>query len=301
MLLCPSGALVRLTRRSTGKHLWAVLDSDIVVPDNFTTDNKDPSTLFTNQHFSAIEWTEPGVYNIKPGRVEHDADFRLAPLTPAVVPTIWAAGLNYRKHAEETKMEVPRFPTLFMKSTSTLNGAFGDIKTPAVCNHEMDFEGELAIIIGKGGKDIPVENAMEHVLGLTVANDVSARRWQGRKGGGQWCRSKSFDTFLPIGPGIVPTAALPDGGQSLRIQTTLKRPGQDPLLVQNSSTADMIFNIAELVSFISQDTTLHPFTVILTGTPEGVGFTRDPPLFIEPGDTVTVSIEGLGALRNKVV
>ncbi|GBG24466.1 Fumarylacetoacetate hydrolase domain-containing protein 2 [Hondaea fermentalgiana] len=299
MLLCPQGALVRLARRSTGQGLWAVLESDLLMP-SMSASAADLRAEFEKQHFGAVEWKEPGVYVEEPGRIEHNTDYTLSALTSAEVPCVWAAGLNYRKHAEETNMEVPRFPTLFMKATSSLNGPFGDIKTPAVCNHEMDFEGELAVVIGKGGKDISVENAMDHVLGFTIAHDVSARRWQGRKGGGQWCRSKSFDTFLPLGPGIVPVGSLPDGGQSLRIQTTLSRPGAQEKVVQDSSTADLIFGVPELISFISQDTTLEPFTVILTGTPEGVGFTRDPPLFMEPGDVVTVSIEGLGTIRNRV-
>mmetsp|Transcript_15636 Transcript_15636/g.39421 ORF Transcript_15636/g.39421 Transcript_15636/m.39421 type:complete len:298 (+) Transcript_15636:197-1090(+) len=232
----------------------------------------------------------------------NDSDAILPPVPENECPCVWAAGLNYQRHADETGMEAPRLPTLFMKSTTALNAPFGDIVQPAVCHHEeMDYEGELAIVIGKECKDVSVDDALDYVLGFCTANDVSSRRWQGKKGGGQWVRSKSYDTFLPLGSALVSPKDLSGHGQSLGIKTTLSRPGQDDLVVQNSSTADMIFSIRELVSFISQDTTLRPWTVILTGTPEGVGFTRKPPLFLQPGDTVTVEIEGLGSTANTVV
>ncbi|KAJ3343451.1 hypothetical protein HDU93_008110 [Gonapodya sp. JEL0774] len=159
-----------------------------------------------------------------------------------------------------------------------------------------DYEVELAVVIGTPAKDVPPEEALSHVLGFTSSNDVSARKWQGSKlGGGQWSFSKSFDGFAPLGPMLVTQEALGDPN-SLRIKTRLN--GQE---VQNSSTADMIFDVKNLVSFLSQGTTLLPGTVILTGTPHGVGFTRSPPLFVKDGDHVSCWIEKIGATHNKFV
>mmetsp|Transcript_123122 Transcript_123122/g.343412 ORF Transcript_123122/g.343412 Transcript_123122/m.343412 type:complete len:150 (-) Transcript_123122:217-666(-) len=139
------------------------------------------------------------------------------------------------------------------------------------------------------------EEALSYVAGYTAANDVTARRWQGKKGGGQWCRAKCFDSFLPLGPRLVPAAAIPDPN-SLAISSTLN--GQ---VMQQSNTRDMIFPVPKLIAFLSQGTTLLPGTVILTGTPEGVGFARKPPVYLKAGDTVTIAIEGIGELTNSVV
>ena len=158
----------------------------------------------------------------------------------------------------------------------------------------MDYEGELAIVIGKTAKNVSQEAALSHVLGYTCANDVSGRTWQLEKGGRQWCRGKGFDTFCPLGPAIVTTAEIPDPG-SLAISTIL-----NGVTVQESNTWDMIFDVPTLVSFLSQGTTLSPGTVILTGTPSGVGFSRRPPLFLKDGDTVVVTIERIGNLESPV-
>lgn len=174
--------------------------------------------------------------------------------------------------------------------------AHGDaIRIPAVCHpEEVDWEVELAVVIGKAAKNVSANTALDHVLGYTVANDVSARRWQGKKGGGQWCRAKVFDTFCPLGPRLVPASEIPDPNQ-LALSCTVN--GE---VMQQSNTSDMIFSVAHIIEFLSEGTTLLPGTVILTGTPEGVGFTRKPPLFLKPGDSVTVSIEGIGELTNPV-
>jgi 2-keto-4-pentenoate hydratase/2-oxohepta-3-ene-1,7-dioic acid hydratase in catechol pathway len=215
-------------------------------------------------------------------------------------PGVWAAGLNYKRHAAEVGIEPPKLPLLFIKALNTLNAPYGDVVTPKVCEDEMDFEGEVAVVIGKTCKNVSEADAMQHVLGVAAANDISARKWQGKKSGGQWARSKSFDTFLPLGPGLVAPSSLPGGGLDLRIRTVLQRGGATTVL-QDSRSSDMIFSIPQLLAFISQDTTLPPFSVIITGTPEGVGFSRQPPLYLRPSDVVTVELEGVGALVNRVV
>jgi len=209
-------------------------------------------------------------------------------------PAVWCVGLNYKLHAKETGFEIPKRPTLFMKGINTIIGPEEAIKIPKVCKNEVDFEGEIAVIISKTCRDVSEEDALDYVLGYTVANDVSARRWQGKKGGGQWVRSKSFDTFLPLGPCIVKTTG------DMQLQTALIRDGKRTI-VQESCASDMIFSIPQLIAFISQDTTLLPGTIILTGTPHGVGYTRKPPIYLQPNDQVEVSIHGIGKLTNRVL
>jgi 2-keto-4-pentenoate hydratase/2-oxohepta-3-ene-1,7-dioic acid hydratase in catechol pathway len=187
--------------------------------------------------------------------------------------------------------------TVFMKNKSSLCHPNDSIIIPycAADPPEVDYECELAVTIGRDAKNVRVEDALSYVLGYTVGNDVSARRWQGKKMANQWVRAKSFDTFCPLGPRLVLARDIPDP-QNLEISTTVN--GQ---VLQSSNTRDMIFSVAEIVSFLSQETTLMAGTVILTGTPQGVGFTRKPPIFLKPGDNVTVSIGGIGHLSNNVV
>jgi 2-keto-4-pentenoate hydratase/2-oxohepta-3-ene-1,7-dioic acid hydratase in catechol pathway len=218
-------------------------------------------------------------------------------LLPPVAPTdIFCIGLNYQKHAEETKAKVPEFPILFMKGINSACADGDAILLPRVLeSREVDYECELAVVIGKPGKNITRKQAMSHVLGYTCANDVSARDWQLRRGGGQWCRGKTFDTFCPLGPCLVTTDEI-DNPNSLSIKTTL-----NGKVVQDWDTGDMIFDIPALIEFLSASTTLLSGTVILTGTPHGVGMVRKPPLWLKPGDTVTVEVEGIGKLTNPVV
>jgi len=218
----------------------------------------------------------------------------LAPVEPA---NIYCIGLNYREHAAEGGHDLPEMPVIFMKPTSALNHPGDPVVLPRCCRHgpEVDFECELAVVIGTPGRDIPKTRALDHVLGYTCANDVSARRWQKQGGAGQWVRGKSFDTFCPLGPVLVTADELPDP-QVLRVKTTVN--GQ---VMQDSNTADMIFSVAELIAFNSQDTTLLPGTVILTGTPQGVGFARKPPSWLADGDEVVVEIEQIGMLVSPVV
>lgn len=218
---------------------------------------------------------------------------RLAPVEPA---NIFCIGLNYREHARETGAEIPEQPVVFMKPRTAVQDPGQPIRIPRCCTRgpEVDYEVELAVVIGKAGRDIAEERAMEHVLGFTCANDVSARKWQKHGGGGQWIRGKGFDTFCPLGPVLVTADELGDP-YGLRIWTRVN--GQ---VMQDSRTSDMIFTIPQLIAFLSQDTTLLAGTVILTGTPPGVGVARTPQVFLKPGDEVTVAIEGIGELSNTV-
>lgn len=222
-----------------------------------------------------------------------DVQSWLAPLAPA---TIFCVGLNYRAHAAETGASLPQQPVLFMKPTTTLTAPGEPIRLPAACEHgpEVDYEAELAVVIGRTTRNVNAADALDHVFGYTCANDISARRWQKHAGGGQWIRGKSFDTFCPLGPELVTADEIADP-QALPIQSRL-----NGRTMQSSDTGDMIFPVAELIAFISRDTTLMPGTVILTGTPEGVGFARRPPVYLAAGDTIEVTIEGIGTLSNPV-
>jgi 2-keto-4-pentenoate hydratase/2-oxohepta-3-ene-1,7-dioic acid hydratase in catechol pathway len=211
-------------------------------------------------------------------------------LPPVDPPAVWCVGLNYADHAEEVKKALPTYPILFSKTINSLTGHNSVVVMPAVARGEVDYEAELAVVIGKEARNVRAEHAMDFVLGYTIANDVTARRWQGGKGGGQWNRSKSFDNFLPLGPYLVPAKSVPDV-QNLNIRTWV-----NGTLVQDSNTRNMVFSVAKLIEFISQGTTLYPGTVILTGTPAGVGYTKN--LYLAPGDTVSISIDGLGMLFN---
>jgi len=217
-------------------------------------------------------------------------------LAPVESPAIFGIGLNYHQHARETGQEIPRFPVVFMKNPASLANPEDPIWLPPVCIEppEVDYEAELAVVIGKTAKDVSAAEALDFVFGYTAANDISARRWQGRKGAGQWVRGKSFDTFCPLGPELVTADELPD---PQNLQLTCELNGQ---VMQNGNTADMIFSVAELISFLSSSTTLLPGTVILSGTPSGVGYTRKPPVYLMPGDTVKVILEGVGTLSNLV-
>lgn len=217
-------------------------------------------------------------------------------LMPVVPSSIMGIGLNYHDHAKETGAELPKHPILFMKNISAAIGSDAAIHIPASCvdPQQVDFEGELAVVIGKPAKNVKAEQALDYVLGYTIANDVSARRWQKHAGGGQWCKGKSFDTFCPIGPEIVTTDEITDP-QNLTIQTKVN--GE---LMQNGNTKDMIFSVARIIEFLSEDATLTPGTVILTGTPSGVGYARDPRVFLKKGDVVEITIEKIGTLRNTV-
>jgi 2-keto-4-pentenoate hydratase/2-oxohepta-3-ene-1,7-dioic acid hydratase in catechol pathway len=218
------------------------------------------------------------------------------PLAPIVPAQLLCIGLNYRRHAEETHAKIPEHPILFMKGVNAVQDPGGPIVIPGhLPSTEVDYECELAVVIGRACKNVTRERALEYVLGYTCANDVSARDWQKRYGGGQWCRGKTFDTFAPLGPRLVTRDEIPDPN-ALRIGTIVN--GER---VQDETTADMIFDVPRLIEFLSGSTTLVPGTVILTGTPHGVGMAKTPPRWLKPGDLVTVEIGGIGQLTNPVV
>jgi 2-keto-4-pentenoate hydratase/2-oxohepta-3-ene-1,7-dioic acid hydratase in catechol pathway len=218
---------------------------------------------------------------------------RLAPLAPAAILCI---GLNYRKHAEEGGKPVPEHPVLFMKLPSTVTHPGDPIELPRrLRSDRVDYECELAVVIGRECKNASRAAALDYVLGYTCANDVSARDWQAQWGGSQWCRGKTFDTFCPLGPCLVTADEIPNPND-LGIRTVLN--GQ---VMQDWTTSDMIFDVPRLVEFLSGSTTLPAGTVILTGTPPGVGFARKPPVFLQPGDEVSVEIDQIGRLTNPVV
>jgi 2-keto-4-pentenoate hydratase/2-oxohepta-3-ene-1,7-dioic acid hydratase in catechol pathway len=217
-------------------------------------------------------------------------------LAPVEARQVLGIGLNYRRHAAETNAKIPDYPILFFKGVNAVQDPDGPIVIPGhLPSTEVDYECELAVVIGRACKNVSRERALDYVLGYTCANDVSARDWQIRNGGGQWCRGKTFDTFAPLGPCLVTRDEIPDPN-ALKIATILN--GER---VQDWTTADMIFDVPRLVEFLSGSTTLVPGTVILTGTPHGVGMARKPPRWLAPGDVVTVEIEGIGQLTNPVV
>jgi 2-keto-4-pentenoate hydratase/2-oxohepta-3-ene-1,7-dioic acid hydratase in catechol pathway len=199
-------------------------------------------------------------------------------------------GLNYRDHAEESGMAIPERPLLFAKWPNSLIGPGRPIVLPEQ-SHEVDYEAELGVVIGTRAWRVAVADALGHVDGYVCANEVSARDIQFADG--QWTRGKSFDTFGPVGPMV--SADQVSDPQALRIRCLVNRD-----VVQDSSTAQMIFTVAELIAFISDGITLEPGDLILTGTPAGVGWARKPPLFLADGDEVTVEIEGVGSLTNPV-
>jgi 2-keto-4-pentenoate hydratase/2-oxohepta-3-ene-1,7-dioic acid hydratase in catechol pathway len=216
----------------------------------------------------------------------------LAPLVPADILCI---GLNYREHAAESGSPIPQNPVLFIKAGNALNNPGDPIPIPRRSTM-IDYEAELAIVIGRAAKHVSRERAMDYVFGYTCANDVSSRDWQRDKnlGGGQWARGKSFDGFCPLGPAIVTKDEIPNPN-ALAIKTILN--GQT---MQDLTTGDMIFDVPALIESLSSTMTLRPGTVILTGTPQGVGFARTPPVWLKEGDKVIVEIEKIGRLENTV-
>jgi 2-keto-4-pentenoate hydratase/2-oxohepta-3-ene-1,7-dioic acid hydratase in catechol pathway len=204
---------------------------------------------------------------------------------------IICVGRNYAEHARERGAEVPARPIYFLKSNNTICGPGDPIRVPSN-SKQVDYEAELAVVMGKGGKQIPEEKAYEYIAGYMILNDISARDMQAADK--QWFRGKSCDTFAPIGPWIVTSEEIPDP-HALHISLTLN--GQT---MQDSSTGDMIFKIPYLLSYLSQSLTFEPGDILSTGTPEGIGAGRTPPVFLKPGDSVSVTIEKIGTLTNPV-
>jgi 2-keto-4-pentenoate hydratase/2-oxohepta-3-ene-1,7-dioic acid hydratase in catechol pathway len=217
----------------------------------------------------------------------------LAPVAPIDIVCV---GLNYRKHAAEGNQPIPEYPIVFMKTSSAVQHPGDPIVLPRkLASDAVDYECELVVIIGRECLNATRENALDFVLGYTCGNDVSARDWQLKKGGSQWCRGKTFATFAPMGPCLVTADEIPNPN-SLGIRTILN--GE---VMQDWNTDDMIFDVPTLIEFLSGSTVLSAGTVIFTGTPHGVGGARKPPVFLKDGDTCTIEIDGIGALTNPVV
>jgi 2-keto-4-pentenoate hydratase/2-oxohepta-3-ene-1,7-dioic acid hydratase in catechol pathway len=200
-------------------------------------------------------------------------------------------GLNYVDHREESGFEKPQKPLLFSKTPNALTGPFDPIILPRSSN-QIDWEVELAVVIGRAGKRISAQDAIEHVAGFSVLNDVSGR--QAQFSDAQWFRGKSFDTFAPMGPALVTVDEF-DNVHNLRL--TARVNGE---IMQDGSSADMIFDIPTLIAYISEDITLWPGDIISTGTPSGVGIFRDPPVLLKAGDVVECEVEGIGCIRNSI-
>ena len=212
-----------------------------------------------------------------------------APVQP---PNILAIGRNYRAHIAETGARTPGEPLVFLKPTTSLLASGGEIILPGSAPDEVDFEAELAIVVGRTARNVSERAALEHIFGYTCANDVSARDCQ--RNDKQWSRGKGFDTFCPLGPWLVTADELDPDDCGIRSRLN----GQ---VMQESNTGNMMHSCAKLLSYLSQQFTLLPGTVILTGTPEGVGFARQPPVFLKAGDRIEIEIAGIGTLANTVV
>lgn len=216
------------------------------------------------------------------------------PRFPLAKPgNIFCVGLNYAGHAKEGGHEIPTYPGLFMRTPDSMAAAEEKIVRPRE-SEKFDYEAELMIVVGKGGRRIKEADALDHVFGYTLFNDMSVRDYQ-RKGA-QWLPGKNFDGTGPVGPVVVTADELPKGASGLRIMSRI-----NGKTLQDSNTADFIFSVAKCIAIISEFATLKPGDLIATGTPEGVGYPRKPPVFMRPGDLVEVEIEGIGVLRNEIV
>jgi 2-keto-4-pentenoate hydratase/2-oxohepta-3-ene-1,7-dioic acid hydratase in catechol pathway len=241
-----------------------------------------------------LDWQRRAWDALPRGVVRHDpAHVKL--LAPVPDPRkIVCIGLNYRDHAAESGVPVPAEPVLFCKYPTSLIGHGAEIVLPSV-SHEVDYEAELVVVIGRKGRHIPRDRALDHVGGYAVGHDVSARDWQLNKPGKQWMAGKTFDTFAPVGPELVTPDEVPDP-QNLGIRLRLN--GQT---MQDSGTNQLVFGVAELIAYLSQVFTLEAGDLIFTGTPPGVGMARKPPVWLKPGDRVEVEIDRLGTLSNTVI
>jgi len=211
-------------------------------------------------------------------------------LPPVNPPNIFALGMNYESHSAETKTQQPAEPVIFLKATSALIGHNEAIVLPKEAPDEVDYEAELTVVIGHRARNVPPDRAGDYIFGYTCGNDVSARDCQMRRDR-QWARAKSFDTFCPLGPWTETEFDPADKRVICRLN------GRE---MQNQSTSDMFFKVPEIIAYLSRNFTLLPGTVIMTGTPAGVGFARRPPVFLRPGDRVEVEVEGIGVLANSV-
>jgi 2-keto-4-pentenoate hydratase/2-oxohepta-3-ene-1,7-dioic acid hydratase in catechol pathway len=280
--------LVTFKTSAGSKHVGIVVNEEVFALD---AQQFPDMTAFLSAGSSALQSAE----KISRGEAPPKARFDLRDVTllaPVTRPgKIIAVGLNYRDHAIETKLDIPESPIIFAKFPSSLIGPEAPVVLPAD-NPQGDYEAELAVVIGRTAKGVSEADAMNFVAGYMPLNDVSARRFQFADK--QWVRGKSCDTFCPTGPWLTTRDAVPDP-HALAIGLRLN--GQ---VMQNSNTSNLIFRIPTLIQFISASITLEPGDIIATGTPDGVGFSRKPPVYLRSGDVMEVDIQGLGVLRNKV-
>ena len=262
---------------NAGSLSWFDLDSELL---------KNAVAAFGDLHRDGAELLRA----LEDGRVIKRADVVL--LAPVPRPgKLICIGLNYRDHAIESKMPIPERPVVFSKFSSSVIGPGEAVVVPSK-SEQVDYEAELAVVIGRRAKNVTPEQAYDYVLGYTIVNDVSARDFQFADG--QWQRGKSCDTFAPMGQWIVTTDEIPDP-HTLSIKLRLN--GQT---MQDSNTNQLIFGVPELIAFLSESITLEPGDVIATGTPPGVGFARKPPVFLKSGDVMEVEIEGIGTLTSPI-
>lgn len=257
-------------------------------------EQQDGSTVLGQQHDDGtVTRLDGDLYGDLTDTGEAVSGKLLAPLQPVDILCI---GLNYRRHAEEGNAPIPEYPVLFMKASSAVQNPEDPIVLPRKLNSDrVDYECELAVVIGRTCHNVSKADALDYVLGYTCANDVSARDWQKDYGGSQWCRGKTFATFCPLGPVLVTADEIPNPN-SLKIRTVLNGD-----VMQDWNTDDMIFDVPTLIEFLSGSTILTPGTVILTGTPHGVGMARKPPVLLKDGDSITIEVEKIGSLTNPVV
>ncbi|KAL3480184.1 hypothetical protein BJX99DRAFT_267118 [Aspergillus californicus] len=247
----------------------------------------------------AIEYTGEDIFSLSQGVKLLQVKEILQILRPEDVRIIRCVGLNYMKHIEEGGRPPPPHPSIFIKPCTSIASYNEDVPIPRIAQDSLDYEGELAIVIGRTGKNITKETALDYIAGFATSNDVSCRHWQTDPAFAgsvpQWCFSKGFDKYAPLGPVLV-SPKIVGMADNLHLQTFVN--GE---LRQDANTSDLLFNVPHIVSFISQGTTLERGTVIMTGTPAGVGLGMSPPRYLEDGDVVEVVIEGLGSTRNVMV
>lgn len=225
-------------------------------------------------------------------RIVSVEEVRFAPVVPRP-HKILCAGLNYRSHIEETGRDAPTHPFFFAKFDNSLIGAYDDIPLPAVSD-SVDWEAELVIVIGSSARRVSEQDAFRYVAGYTIMNDISVREWQ--RHGQTWTAGKVFEGMTPVGPVLLTSDELPAGEPDLAISCSI-----DGEVVQAGRTSDLLFGVAEMVSYLSQVTTLEPGDLIATGTPSGIGSTRNPPRFLKPGESLRTEVEGIGELENMCV
>jgi len=227
-----------------------------------------------------------------PPTIDADNIVLQAPITN--MDKVLCIGMNYTDHCEEQGAPIPKEPLVFNKFPSCVTGTGADLPHPK-CTNQLDWEVELTIVVGKKGSNVAVEDAMDYVYGYTVAHDVSARDWQLKRNGGQWLVGKAMDKFCPIGPAIVTKDDI-SNPSNLDLSCSV-----NGVIKQNSNTSNLVFGVPELVSWVSQLTTLLPGDLILTGTPPGVGVFMKPPQFLHPGDVVKCWVQNIGTIENTVV